>query len=256
MKLNLIGLFLLCIVILLILYFNKSTILTNVAKESSLASRFSPTVFKIYDNPITGECDRLIIIKPFDWYILAKGGRVYILNQTTYDCPQNATPSVLVPQSVNEVNINYEFLHTCLDINFRDIVDIYRNSSFIKEYTLPYDLQSLWSVKDRFTVLDALNYLFQHYITMSLSDAIGENEPFSERTFGRMRKKRSLTDESGIMKTSHIFKNNMKKNYILSYLNNGKRPKRVKYDVPNYSNNEALLNPYSLRLAYRDGYVY
>lgn len=120
------------------------------------------------DNP-DAQCNRLICVKPFDWYIWAKNGRVYILNDTLYNCPLNTTPAVRVPGR-HEISTDegprkmYDFNNVCLNMSFVDLVNAYTNNS--KIVRVRFDIEELAEQKDKFTIFDALNYLFERFITM------------------------------------------------------------------------------------------
>lgn len=129
----------------------------------------APTYYDIYDRSTETECDRLIIVKPFDWYIWAKNGLVYLLNATNENCPITYTPSTLVPASTNLDDASYNFKSVCLYIVFNDVIESYKNNNIgIK---VNFQIEEIQAQRNKFTILDALNDLFKNYITMDKENA-------------------------------------------------------------------------------------
>lgn len=71
---------LILIALCLILATKSGSILYRVQKIASEKSEFDLTYFIIYDRSTETVCDRLICVKPFDWWVYAKNGDVLIFN--------------------------------------------------------------------------------------------------------------------------------------------------------------------------------
>lgn len=135
---------------------------------SSNATQFKPTYFQIFDKSTTNNCDRLIRVQPFDWIIWAKFGKIYVLNQSSYSCPVGFLAAVAVPSTKTD-DSGYDFKSVCLNVLITDIIAAYKDVSPYIEY---FEIESLQSQENKFTVLDALNYLLTKYITMKSDDEL------------------------------------------------------------------------------------
>lgn len=151
----------------------KPTYIEKHVNDASELTRFEPTYFEIYDKSTNDElCDRLIIVQPFSWVIWAKSGLVYILEDTNLECPANYTPGTLVPNDVKvgDDSTTYNFKSVCINNLLENIISSYTSNIIpIKEH---FSIEDLQSVPDKFTILDALNYLFTKYITMDSPEVI------------------------------------------------------------------------------------
>lgn len=155
--------------ILFVIYTIRSPFIGIEIERASHDTRFGITEFIIYDkSPDFKTCDRLICIKPFDWYIWAKAGKVYILNDTKYSCPVNTCPAVEVPYErtdSNDIQSEYDFKNVCINMLFVDIINAYSTNSIIVHEE--FEMEKLAMKPNKFTILDTLNYLFERYITMN-----------------------------------------------------------------------------------------
>ena len=152
-------------IILLIVSKNKPTFIQDHIKIASKETQFGSTYFEIYDKTNKeGICNRLIIVKPFEWQFWAKDGKIYILVDTNFKCPPNYTPAALVPNTIKSTTSSYEFKSVCIHILLEDIISSY--TSKIIPVKITFDIQKLQQQLDQFTIIDALNYLLKGYLTM------------------------------------------------------------------------------------------
>ncbi|QBB28690.1 ODV-E28 [Homarus gammarus nudivirus] len=98
------------------------------------------------------------------WHIWAFNGVVYLLNESNKGCPINYTPAVITPTNKSEDVANQVFKDVCVNKVFNDIVVSYKDR--ILPIIVDFDIETLQQTKDKFTILDALNFLFTKYITM------------------------------------------------------------------------------------------
>ena len=190
---------LIVIAILIIVYINKFQIIRNSVEESSKETQFNPMYFQIYDKSNDVQCDRLIIVEPFGWVIWAKYGKVYVLNDTNFDCSLGTTPAVLVPSTtLNEAD--YTFKSLCINILYTNIFDMYNNVTPVR---VDFNIEELQQQPDKFTVLDALNYLFTRYITMTDEKEV--------RRFLTMKSENNAMFTHADNHTRHQFLNNQSK---------------------------------------------
>lgn len=144
-----------CTVCLYQIYALRSTASVGSAVDGAIdRSAFAPEQFKIYDRSTATECNRLIVVAPFDWYIWACRGEVYILApERGIRCSANATPAVQVFRD--------EFSETCLTIDFDSVLRQYVGS--LPPVIVPYEITGT-----TFTVLSALNILFERTIPLAV----------------------------------------------------------------------------------------
>lgn len=115
------------------------------------AAKYKPTIFVIYDKSTVTNCDRLINIRPFNWFIWAHRKELYVLNpEGGIRCGVNATPAIRILRNT--------FVECCLRINYDSILRSYRDNSQI--YEIPYEIGN----KTTFTIFSALNILVRNYI--------------------------------------------------------------------------------------------
>ncbi|XP_063244659.1 uncharacterized protein LOC134545438, partial [Bacillus rossius redtenbacheri] len=67
--------------------------------------------------------------------------------------------------------INVRPFATCVNMTLTDILDSYRD---VKAVKVQYNIEDLQSQTGKFTILDALNFLFQHYITQDSESDVEE----------------------------------------------------------------------------------
>lgn len=121
---------------------------------ASERTRFAPVYFEIYDKSTAELCDRLIVVKPFNYFILAKNKQVWVLDSQMIDCDSHEMAITLAPNTSNG-----SWLNTCSTTLLSTLVDAYQTSPPI---TVPINL-----TKGSFTVIDALNLLFKNYIEVT-----------------------------------------------------------------------------------------
>lgn len=145
---------------LVLLYKNRPRALESSVETALILTEFNPTFFEIYDHDSTKTvCNRLIIVQPFGWLILARGGMVFVLNDTLQTCSLGYTPSVLVPTS-SQGNL---FKSVCLEGDLALLVNAYKKFPPVFEQ---FDVTNS-TQKNKFTILDALNILFTKWITIT-----------------------------------------------------------------------------------------
>lgn len=128
-------------------------------------SAFSPTVFEFYDRSTKENCDRLIVVQPFEWYVWCCRGRLLILNpEGGIRCSAGKTPAVRVTASS-------EFVETCVDVNLATLIDLYRANGVY--FRVPYELPSGTKT---FTILSALNALAPEWIEIRDESTGGGDE--------------------------------------------------------------------------------
>jgi len=159
----LIGSIILIGIILYIIIVNKPDIIERNVMKASEQTNFNPTYFEIYDKSTDTICDRIIIVQPFGWIIWAKAGFVYVINDTNYACPTATTPAIRIPTEIDITKSIYTFDSVCINIVLDSVLNGYRDVIAIK---IPYEIEKLQQQPNKFTILDALNYLFTKYLTM------------------------------------------------------------------------------------------
>lgn len=133
--------------------FSVKGILNNAVKTSE----YKPTMFEIYDKSSEDVCDRLIIIKPFDWYLWNTNDELYVLNpENGMFCGAGSTPAIRILKS--------DFIKCCLKVDFDSIIRSYKQST---KHVIEYDMD-----KTVFTIFTALNILCKKYIKFAVSDAL------------------------------------------------------------------------------------
>lgn len=134
-----------------IYFFKKRGDIVNIIDEAVQQAKFAPTIFKIYDKSTSDVCNRLIVVAPFDWYIWACRGELYVVNpEGGIRCSPDTTPAVRVFAD--------QFVETCLKLNMSSILEAYTNGKIPK--IVPYEINDT-----TFTVLSALNILMKKWVT-------------------------------------------------------------------------------------------
>jgi hypothetical protein len=237
-----------CILIIILFQFGLFKIKIHFEEpinKSLTYSELETTYFLIYDKSVGEECDRLILVKPFPWMIWAVNGNVYLLNTSNYECPANKTPAVITPSKItvnteditNGMNDNgYVFVNTCMSIQTGNIMEKYEDVAPVK---VLYDIEELASVKDKFTQLDALNYLFTKYITMRDDDQDNTNIETFKGGHGLINKYMSSTKnkELNAIVTKRRSGLSMKNQRKLDHLISKHRMNMVFNDRPQPKNN-------------------
>lgn len=132
----------------------------EIFKDAERNTRFEPTFYLIYDRSTPTNCNRLIRVMPFNWVIWAINFDVYIIETTgAAICPSGTTPAIQITSDI------YSMHTTCLTVSFQSILNLYPD----KPHKVMYDIEKS-AVPHKFTVLDALNDLFERYITVSFNE--------------------------------------------------------------------------------------
>lgn len=176
------GAIVLILAVFLVYKHRLSNKLYNHIENATERSSFKPSFFEIYDKSTQTACNRLIIVQPFDWLILARNGSVYVITDLQYECPIGSCTAVKLHRDQSL------FKYVCLNETSTNIIDIFKSTSrlIIKE---PYDIKELQSVKDRFNVLDCINYLLEK----------GYVQIMDEREYkGRSKRSKRSTDSRSI----------------------------------------------------------
>lgn len=148
------------VILLVVIILKYPKFIKTILNDAVNQSKFVPAQFYIYDrSPDNTVCDRLIVIKPFDWVVWAINGKVYILDTGFgYTCS-------LGKSSIIQVSKQKEmFKAQCASINLQAIMHLYIDRT---PYIVPYDIKES-SVENKFTILDALNILFKRFITLDI----------------------------------------------------------------------------------------
>lgn len=131
---------------------NRTGNIKSIVDNAVERSAYSPTVFLIYDKSTTQTCNRLIQVMPFDWYVWAIQGELYVLNaEGIYSCPANNTPAIRIFED--------QFVETCLGINYDNLLNSYK---LLPAKSVAYDISTT-----TFTIFSALNILATKYITFT-----------------------------------------------------------------------------------------
>lgn len=129
----------------------------NIYSTAEKNTRFEPTYYLIYDRSTELICNRLIRVMPFNWVIWAINENVYIIETTgAAICPSGTTPAIQVISDI------YSMSTACITVLFQSILNLYPG----KPHKIFYDIEKS-SVPYKFTILDALNDLFEKYLTVS-----------------------------------------------------------------------------------------
>nr|AYH52229.1 putative per os infectivity factor PIF4 [Microplitis mediator] len=135
----------------------------QIFDEISSSFNFRPTYLEIYDQSIKSNCDRLIVVRPFDWSFWAINGHCYVLNSLrAFDCPQKMSPTLII----DAITVKEKFLNPiCYPIDYSIVLNEYKSHGPpIVNY---FNIEDVMK-RGRFTIIDALNYLFKYYIEIDL----------------------------------------------------------------------------------------
>lgn len=155
---SIIWIIIVCIIILVTLVaffymytFNETIGVRKIINNAVTDSQYLPTIMQIYDRSTSTICDRLIIIKPFNWYLWAINNNLYILNpEAGRLCPQGYVSAIQV--------FSDRFIEICINMPLTGILQHYQlnQTPITVEYTIN---------KNTFTILSAINLLTKKYIT-------------------------------------------------------------------------------------------
>ena len=144
----------------LLFFMRPIKMVENIYKASEKNTRFEPTYYLIYDRSTELVCNRLIRVMPFNWVIWAINNDIYIIETTgAAICPSGTTPAVQVLSDI------YSMSTACITVLFQSILNLYPG----KPHKIFYDIEKS-SVPYKFTILDALNDLFEKYLTVSFDN--------------------------------------------------------------------------------------
>lgn len=130
---------------------NRKTRFANSVNVAVKESAFSPTYFKIYDKSSKTVCDRLINVQPFDWYVWACRGELYIINpEGRISCGAGSTPVIRITTR--------SLIETCLKLDYDSLILSYQRNA--KQRVIPYTITDT----KRFTILSALNLMLKDLI--------------------------------------------------------------------------------------------
>lgn len=183
--------------VLYINYYKKNSI-PELFKVAETNSKFLPTVYEIYDKSNETTCDRFIIVQPFQWFVWAIKGELYVL------CPEKGNECGLNSISAIRFTKN-NFQKICLHLNFTNLYEGYKRET---KKIIPYEITS-----ERFTVITAINDLLTKFITFEDDSNIdtGQSRGFSY-TFNNSTLTFDQVSQIGFTnKTSH---NELIKSYI------------------------------------------
>lgn len=179
---NIIGyiLLILLLVIIFILFIYYKNPISKAVNDSIITTNFEPLKIIIYDKTYEKNCNRYIIIKPFNWYFFVLNNKTYALDYDSgYNCPANTSPGIHIHKS----DI---FKVVCLEIN-RESLESYfitNNLKIEKKFTIN---------SEKFTIADCLNLLIENKL-IPIEDA--EDKEFSPLLYNTKIIKNIYTNKS------------------------------------------------------------
>ncbi|AAN04397.1 Orf103 [Heliothis zea nudivirus] len=143
---------------------NLGKTMGSLTDEATDSTKFNASFFEIYDKSTDDYCDRLILVQPFNWIIVAKGGQMYALTDVQHKCPPTTTRAVKLHSNQDK------FKYVCLSLTKMQLIELYRNTAH-NVLKLTFDVDALQSDEKRFTILDACNYLLaQGYAVLDVKE--------------------------------------------------------------------------------------
>lgn len=178
----------------IILYSKKNVNIRRIFDDAVYDSQYSHTEFIIYDRSSDAICNRLIVVKPFDWYIWACRDELYVLNpEGGVQCSADSVGAVRIFKD--------SFYEVCVMMSFQNILDLYmRPNVKTKRRYVPYSLNDIGSTsqharltkenfyeiendinkedetKITFTIFSALNELVKKWIKFNPHDENKDNK--------------------------------------------------------------------------------
>lgn len=153
-------------------------------------SAFAPTFFRVYDKSSADVCDRLINVQPFDWYVWACRGELYIINpEGRIICGAGSTPVIRITSR--------SLIETCLKLDYDSLILSYERNSRLR--VIPYTITNT----KRFTILSALNLMLEYLI--KFDDGIKtRNEPWvrldqADQSLSRTHRELTTTELTEIL---------------------------------------------------------
>lgn len=167
--------------IIWILYQHRVRTIELQIEEASTLTNFNPTFYEIFDKSSSTTCNRLIVVQPFKWHILAKLGKVLLLNESLNVCELGSTPVVEIVDYTaaaaaefdddDDADANDRYFETaCLNTDLLSILESYTD---VAPVYVPFDIAQLQQRPNRFTIFDALNDLFTRFITLEPPHTVG-----------------------------------------------------------------------------------
>lgn len=154
------------------LYTNRVRTVELMIDEASQLTQYSPTFYEIYDKSTKDICNRLIVVQPFGWTILARFGKVFVINETPFHCQGGSTPAVEIEDATKRVYVTTDdeqyFQSVCLSVELQTLYTHYKSVGL--PVYVPFHISQIQQEAGRFTVFDALNDLFSKYITLNNND--------------------------------------------------------------------------------------
>jgi hypothetical protein len=131
---------------------------------------------------------------PFNWVIWAINEDIYIIETTgAAICPSGTTPAIQVLSDI------YSMSTACITVLFQSILNLYPG----KPHKIFYDIEKS-SVPYKFTILDALNDLFEKYLTVSFDN---EQNLTNRLYFINAHTDASILDDENSTATKSMLKN-------------------------------------------------
>lgn len=145
---------------------NKEVNIGSVVDHAAQEAAYASAVFEIYDKSSATVCNRLIVVRPFDWIVWACRGSIYILN------PEVSSQRSVADHTAAVRVYADRFVETSLALSYDSIVNAYSRKNGAKIKHVPYEIRG-----SKFTVLSALNALAKKWITFDCEQdaAAGRN---------------------------------------------------------------------------------
>lgn len=134
---------------------NKAVNIGGVVDHAAREAAFTSSVFEIYDKSSATVCDRLIVVRPFDWTVWACRGSLYILN------PEGGSQRSVAGHTAAVRVYADRFVETSLALSYDAIINAYSRKNGAKIKHVPYEIRG-----SKFTILTALDALAEKWITL------------------------------------------------------------------------------------------
>lgn len=135
----------------------------KIFEKVSSQFNFQPTFLEIYEQSTRAKCNRLIVMRPYEWGFWAINGHCYVLNALQeFDCPSRTSPTLIfdaLTTRLSDPNI------VCIPLDYNVVKSEYSSHGppIINHFNIE-DVQN----RGKFTIYDALNYLMKYYIEIDL----------------------------------------------------------------------------------------
>ncbi|CAD6233867.1 GSCOCT00014109001.2-RA-CDS [Cotesia congregata] len=135
----------------------------KIFEKVSSDFNFQPTFLEIYEQSTRSKCNRLILMRPYEWAFWAVNGQCFVLNALKeFDCPSRTSPTLIfdaLTTKLSDPNI------VCLPVEYDVVKSEY--SSYGPPIINYFNIEDVQN-HGRFTIYDALNYLLKNYIEINL----------------------------------------------------------------------------------------